>query len=153
MNYAAPSPPTVLVVDDEPMIRQLIGCFLRSRNVSVVEAADGDAALRLTREERVRPDLAILDIVMPGVGGVALLEELRKDDPDLPVLLVSGFCDDPGAVDRAIDDQTRFLAKPFNFKMLEVELKRLLPPPPFAPSCLPPPGLARPQRAIRHKQR
>ncbi len=119
--------PTILIVDDEPMIRQLIGCFLRSRQLTTVEAGNGAEALQMVRAENLRPDLVIVDLIMPVLGGLGLLEELRREQADLPALIVSGCCDDPVALNASINDRTHFLGKPFNFKMLEVEINRLLP--------------------------
>lgn len=126
MNHSASLSPTVLVVDDEPMIRQVIGCFLRSRDIVVIEASNGTEALQLTRVEEVHPHLVILDVVMPGMSGPALLKELRRDEPNLPALFVSGYCNEPAELERAINERTHFLEKPFNFKVLELEVNSLL---------------------------
>lgn len=68
---------TILLADDSAEIRSVYGPVLRSRGHEVVEAADGDEAIELTR--RVRPELLLLDIWMPGRNGLEVLDELRGD--------------------------------------------------------------------------
>ncbi|MDX6630268.1 MAG: hypothetical protein QOH00_2514, partial [Gaiellales bacterium] len=75
----APTPagtrPTVLVCDDEPVLRMLVRATLDQGNYTVVEACDGDEALERTRSEH--PDLILLDMMMPGRSGSVVLRELR----------------------------------------------------------------------------
>lgn len=126
MRETASNSPTVLVVDDEPLIRRLIGYFLRSRRLFPIEACNGTEALQLIRTQKARPDLVIVDLIMPGRGGLSLLRELREEKADMAALIVAGCCPDPAALTASIDERTHFLAKPFNFKMLEVEINSLL---------------------------
>lgn len=119
--------PTILIVDDEPLIRRVVGCFLRSRSIKAIEASNGAEALHIVRTQNLRPDLVIVDLIMPELGGLGLLQALRRDREDLAALIVSGCCKDPEALNESINDRTHFLWKPFNFKMLEVEINRLLP--------------------------
>lgn len=120
-------PPTVLVVDDEPMIRSLLTEFLQLKNLRVVEACNGVEALRQVRHVGERPILLVTDLIMPAMGGLELLSEIRKDLPSLAALFVSGFYDDSLAITEAIDEKTRFLEKPFDFRMLDAQLEQLLP--------------------------
>lgn len=128
MSEAASDALTVLVVDDEPLIRRLISCFLRSRHLTPIEARNGTEALYIIRNQKVRPDLVIIDLIMPDPGGLNLLQKLREEREDMAALIVSGCCLDPAAVTASIDERTHFLAKPFNFKMLELEINSLLSP-------------------------
>ena len=68
---------TILVCDDDPSLRELVRAVLGPR-YRFVEAADGTEALGLAREER--PDLIVLDVMLPGLSGIEVLEELRTDD-------------------------------------------------------------------------
>ena len=79
----------VLVADDHPVVRKgLQTCLARQRNLKVVgEAADGDEALRKARE--LCPDVVLMDISMPGMNGLAVTEVLRKEAPDMKVLILS----------------------------------------------------------------
>jgi CheY-like chemotaxis protein len=104
----------VLVCDDEDVLRVLLRVTLESHGHSVVEARDGEESLQRARCER--PDVIILDMMMPGPSGLDVVAELRCD-PDLattPVVMLSARtqADDREAAARAGAD--RFLAKPFS---------------------------------------
>lgn len=80
--------PRALIVEDDTFIRTLVGDFLRQRNWEVVAAASGEEGLA-----KVRPgafDAAILDLLLPGQGGLQILQDIRRIDPDLPVLILTG---------------------------------------------------------------
>jgi len=81
----------ILIVDDDPDMRLAIASVLNSRSYQVIEACDGQEALRKLREEK--PDLMLLDLLMPGMDGFAVIKELRdsptKGYPDLPILVIS----------------------------------------------------------------
>ena len=79
----------VLVADDHPVVRKgLQSCLARHGHIRVVgEAADGDEALRMTRE--LKPDVVLMDISMPGMNGLAVTEVLRKEAPEVKVLVLS----------------------------------------------------------------
>jgi two-component system nitrate/nitrite response regulator NarL len=79
----------VLVADDHPVVRKgLQTCFAKQKNLRVVgEAVDGDEALRKARE--LSPDVVLMDISMPGMNGLAVTQVLRKEAPDLKVLILS----------------------------------------------------------------
>lgn len=126
-NQSSASGPSILVVDDEPMIRALIADFLRQKNAIVREASDGIEALKLSRSTLGAPDLLITDLMMSGMGGVALLAELRKEHPQMPALLISGFYGDSHGLADSLDERTRFLAKPFDFAKLQAHTSALLP--------------------------
>ena len=81
--------PSVLIVDDEPNIRRMVGALLRAEGWTVRDAASGAAAL--ASAEGDEPDVALVDLMMPGeLDGLALLERLRAAAPDLPVVMMSG---------------------------------------------------------------
>jgi len=81
----------VLVVDDDPDMRLAIASVLKSRSYRVIEACDGFEALRKLKEEK--PDIMLLDLLMPGMDGFAVIRELESDRnkgyPDIPVLVIS----------------------------------------------------------------
>ena len=105
---------TVLVCDDEEVLRALIRATLDGGVHAVVEARDGEEALEQAR--RVRPDLILLDMMMPGRSGLDVLAELRADPDvgDTPVVMLTARTQvgDREAAARAGAD--RFLAKPFS---------------------------------------
>ncbi len=81
----------VLIVDDDPDMRLAIASVLKSRSYQVIEASDGFEALKKLKEEK--PDIMLLDLLMPGMDGFAVVKELEKcqnlDYPDIPVLIIS----------------------------------------------------------------
>ena len=102
---------TILVADDRAENRLLVATILRAYGHVVVEAVDGDDALRSI--VRDHPDLIVLDIAMPGTDGIALLRDLRRSDRTTPVLLYTAS--DPDLAMRelmALYDVADVLAKP-----------------------------------------
>lgn len=89
------SQPTVLLVEDEPLLRELLCIELEDAGYQVTEAADGDAALRLL-DAPDHIDLLLTDIRLPGsVDGWAVARHARESRPDLPVIYATGFCAPP----------------------------------------------------------
>ncbi len=81
--------PSALIVDDEPNIRRMVGALLAGEGYEVRDAADGPAGLAAARA--AEPDVALVDLMMPGAAdGLGLLERLREQLPDLPVVMMSG---------------------------------------------------------------
>lgn len=99
---------TILLVDDEPMLRALMEAVLLDRGYSVLTAGSGTEAMALFREHRGEIDLLISDIVMPGMDGPSLATALQRSCPDLKVLLISGYCNS-----RQLTQGFDFLPKPF----------------------------------------
>ena len=113
----------ILVVDDDPHIRELIRHFLRQEGFAVHEAADGGEALDVLRS--VKADLAILDIMMPNMDGWELCRELREDG-DIPVLMLTAkgeTADKLKGFRLGADD---YLVKPFDPHELVARVKALL---------------------------
>ena len=79
--------PTILVADDDANIRELVCLFLRNDGLETVEAADGKEALDVYNSTPV--DLVVLDIMMPIMDGWTLCRELRRSNPDLPLLMLT----------------------------------------------------------------
>ena len=113
----------ILVVDDEQPVRAMIGRALRELGYAVTEADGGAAALAAVAEER--PDLVILDFVMPGMDGAETARELAASHPDLPVVFSTGH----GALRALRDaagDEASILQKPFTLAELDALLSRIL---------------------------
>jgi len=100
----------VLIVDDEPAIRSALRMVLEYEGYSVAEAKDGLTALAAAAKEL--PDIVLLDIKMPGMDGMEVLEELRRRDPRLPVIMLSGHGTISTAVAAVKLGATDFLEKP-----------------------------------------
>lgn len=115
--------PMILICDDEPMLREMVGDFLRGRGYQV-EEAENPPAMREKLEQSL-PDLIILDINMPGEDGLTALRTLRSD-LDTPVIMLTAADE---AVDRVIglemgaDD---YLGKPVDLRELEARIKNVL---------------------------
>jgi PAS domain S-box-containing protein len=115
----------ILVVDDEDFVRQTAARFLRDMGYDVTEAVDGQDALDVFDREGSGLDLVVLDLVMPRMHGMDVLEALRQRAPGLPVLLMSGHA--VGAkVDEARRNADAFLQKPFRPADLVTTVQRLL---------------------------
>jgi two-component system nitrogen regulation response regulator NtrX len=101
----------VLIVDDEPNIRRMVGALLSSEGYEVREAADGAAVVRAVEEEE--PDVALIDLMMPGgMDGIATLARMRERWSDLPVIMMSGRASLSDAVRATKVGAVNFLEKP-----------------------------------------
>jgi two-component system response regulator HydG len=105
------APPKVLVVDDEPAIRRALMRMLESHGMRVVSAGDGAEALELLAREAV--DVAVVDLMMPRVGGLELLELVRERHTGVEVVLMTAFGDVETAVKAVQAGAYHFLTKPF----------------------------------------
>jgi DNA-binding response OmpR family regulator len=120
-KLAPPSskPAVILVADDEVMIRNLMRLALEADGHFVLQACDGEEALRLSREYSGHIDMLVSDVKMPKLDGVALRDRIATERPGIRILLVSGFTDTPILV-------TPFLAKPFEVEELRARVRQLL---------------------------
>ncbi len=102
---------TVLIVDDEPNIRRMVGALLASEGFEVREAQDGNAGIICAEEHE--PDVVLLDLMMPGgPDGITVLEKMRERYPDLPVVMMSGRAGLSDAVRATKLGAAQFLEKP-----------------------------------------
>ncbi|HWE77888.1 MAG TPA: response regulator [Pseudolabrys sp.] len=115
----------ILLVEDEEGLRALNARGLASRGYTVLEASNGVEAIEvLEREGHV--DLVVSDVVMPEMDGPSLLKELRRRDPNVKVIFVSGYAEEAFAKNLPSQEQYAFLAKPFTLKQLVAEVKKTL---------------------------
>ena len=82
---------TILVVDDERIILNLCTSILKIKGYTVLTAASGEQALQVLEESKAAIDLALLDIMMPGLNGIQLAAQIRSANPRIPVILMTGF--------------------------------------------------------------
>ncbi len=103
----------ILVVDDEPMVRDILRVTLEREGFAVIEAADGPEALEAAR--KYDPAMVITDINMPEMSGRELLERLKMEKPALPVFLISGSSGDMSNEELAALGADGIIAKPFKY--------------------------------------
>ena len=113
---------TILVVDDEPLIRDAVVDLLRDEGYAVATADDGRAALEMVQQEA--PSLVLMDVMMPRMDGRAAFRAMREHahGDSLPVILMSAMAE-PADLDQEI---TAFLRKPLDFDQLLALVSRLL---------------------------
>lgn len=117
---------TVLVVEDDAMLRQVVVRTLAREGFEVFEAGDGAEALEFL-DSRASVDVVLTDVRMPRINGYQLAETLLTRQPDTPIMLMTGFTDEemPEAIRAA---SIPVLRKPFNFALLGESLRELVRP-------------------------
>lgn len=113
----------ILIVDDDPDMLTVLRWALAAVG-EVLEACEGRAALRLVENEK--PRLILLDVAMPGMGGIEVLRAARLLDPTIIIVMLTGLCD-IGVAKEALDCGARaYVTKPFDGNYLRAEVQRLL---------------------------
>jgi two-component system cell cycle sensor histidine kinase/response regulator CckA len=117
---------TILLVEDEDGLRSLNARGLRSRGYSVIEASNGIEAMEALDEKDGAVDLVVSDVVMPEMDGPTLLREMRKRNPNLKIIFVSGYAEE--AFDKSLpeNEQFAFLPKPFALSALVEKVKETM---------------------------
>jgi len=113
----------ILVVDDEPNIREVVGLYLRRDGHAVVEAADGEEALELYR--RTRPDLVVLDLMLPGIDGLEVCRRLRERS-DVPVIMLTALGAETDRVVGLQHGADDYVTKPFSPRELVLRVDSVL---------------------------
>lgn len=118
---------TILLVEDDPMLRTLIRRMLEGAGYDLLVAPNGDAALALARERPRAIDLLLTDVVMPRMSGFELSGHIVNEHPETSVLFLSGYADESNSV-RAGLKTTRhaFLLKPFTQDALRGKIEEVL---------------------------
>lgn len=118
----------ILLVEDEPGLQTLFARIIGELGYRVRLAPNGAAALSLVEQYGLRPDLLITDVVMPGINGVTLAEQLIKIHPELRVLYISGYIDNEFVHGEIIDKVASFLQKPFSHDQLADRIQQVFHP-------------------------
>jgi CheY-like chemotaxis protein len=121
----------ILVVEDDRLNRELFSKVLRQEGYQVLEACDGDIALKILQ---VLPcDLVITDFLMPMLNGIEFVDQLRSLQPQMPVIFITGYL---SAISdkKIVDEVAEILAKPFEPSVLRSSVRRLLDSTPRATS-------------------
>ena len=120
------SPKTVLVVEDEPMMRKLMSRLLKKAGYDVIEAGHGGEALLLCEQHEGKIDLLLTDIVMPQMGGHQLAERLSSIRPEVRVMYTSGYTDDAILQHGDFPEGTAFIQKPFTRRDFLAKVREVL---------------------------
>lgn len=123
---AAGSGETVLLAEDEPAIRRALSRVLQANGYRVLEAGDGEEALRVAGAEAGQIHVLLTDVMMPGMGGKELVRRLRADRPGTRVILMSGYTDDAELRAELGDARHVFLQKPFAARQVVTAVRELL---------------------------
>jgi DNA-binding NtrC family response regulator len=115
---------TILVADDDPYIQEVLGDRLESLGYRVLKASDGKHALEII--ERQDPEMAFLDIEMPGIKGLEVLKEIRKREKDFPVVMITAY----GSIDLAVEAMKEgaydFIPKPFKASHITLVVEKAM---------------------------
>ncbi|OGD19345.1 MAG: hypothetical protein A2W03_18645 [Candidatus Aminicenantes bacterium RBG_16_63_16] len=125
-----PEKKKILVADDDPATLKLLEIILSGAGYDVIQASSGNDAVALAREQK--PDLIVLDILLPGMSGIHVAFQLREETATagLPVIFISSLMEKDVVKDMAPDAESTFLQKPVNRSVLLKEVGRLLEPGP-----------------------
>jgi DNA-binding response OmpR family regulator len=115
---------TILIVDDEEPVRQVIGTLLETEGFKVLEAADGKSCLKIVYDSH--PNLVLLDILMPGRDGREVCRLLRDMSADIPIIMLTALSGAQETVERLKDGADDYLAKPFHNEELVARIRAVL---------------------------
>ena len=125
-----PLPPgteTVMIVEDEPSLRDLVRCILEAQGYEVLTASNGQEALDMAREHKGSPiRLVVSDVIMPLMGGREMADWLKTTHPDVKILFTSGYADDAIAHHGVLDAGVELISKPYTPAALARRVRTLL---------------------------
>jgi two-component system cell cycle sensor histidine kinase/response regulator CckA len=110
---AARAGETILLAEDEDVVRRLILTVLRNKGYTVIEATDGEQALQMSTQHPGKIELLLTDTVMPGMSGPILSHQLKTARPEIKVLYMSGYTNDAVVLHEMLESSVAFLQKPF----------------------------------------
>ena len=117
---------TILVVDDESRMRKLIKDFLIQKNFNIIEAEDGEKALKSYEENKEKIDLILLDVMMPKLDGWSVLRNKRQDNKKLPIVMLTARAEEQDELfgfELGVDE---YITKPFSPKILVARVEAIL---------------------------
>jgi two-component system, cell cycle sensor histidine kinase and response regulator CckA len=125
-DQAATGHEFVLIVEDEHDVRELLREYLAAQGYDVLSAASGNEGIEVCRARGVAPAVLVTDVVMPGMNGRVLADQLRVVHPDLNVLYMSGHTDDTLVRHGSLPTGTHFLQKPFVLAALAKKIREMI---------------------------
>lgn len=117
---------TILVVDDEARMRKLIKDFLVQKNFNILEAEDGEKALKVYNENKNKISLILLDVMMPKLDGWSVLRQIRQENKTLPIVMLTARGEEQDELfgfELGVDE---YIAKPFSPKILVARVEAIL---------------------------
>jgi PAS domain S-box-containing protein len=117
---------TILLAEDDQMVRDLVGQLLKSHGYQVLEAATGSIALKISARYEGHIDLLLTDVVMPEISGREVADQLAPARPEMKVLYMSGYTDDTIVRHRILDSDVSYLQKPFTPEALLLKVREVL---------------------------
>jgi CheY-like chemotaxis protein len=117
---------TILIVEDEPDLRELARIFLESYGYKVLEAGSAEQALRTVEEFGTRIHLLLTDVIMPGMSGRQLAEKILQKDPQTKILYMTGYTDDMVVQHKVLEPGVQLLQKPFTRAELALKVRSTL---------------------------
>jgi DNA-binding response OmpR family regulator len=118
--------PVILIADDDPEILTMLGIRLSKKGYQVLEAVDGNQTLSLARKHK--PDLVLLDVMMPGKNGWEVAKELRSDDTfaHVGIVMLTAIGEKVNEMTSPLYGADAYVDKPFDFTELEAKIKHVL---------------------------
>ena len=135
MDKSKESVKTILVVDDEPEIRKLVGAMVQRHGYKVLTADNGDHAITLLKNQKTPVDLLLTDVVAPGMSGPMLADKLVEQQPGLRVLFMTGYPGTHIVQSYIVEKGFALLHKPFTAEQLGRKVAELLAKPKAAPAA------------------
>ena len=116
----------IMVVDDEEVIRNMIRDFLATKGYQVILASEGLEAIEKFKQADVEIELVLLDMILPGISGTEIFKKLREINPQLKVIMTSGYNRDIVEDHDNEDSDISFLQKPFRFAELIDKMEEMI---------------------------
>src|SRR6185295_2325345 len=123
LSYTCLMPPLILVVDDEPKVARLTRDYLEKNGFRVTTASDGQSALTIARREK--PDLVILDLMLPHIDGREVCRILRRES-DVPIIMLTALSEEIDQVTGLEIGADDYITKPFSVRALVARVRALL---------------------------
>lgn len=117
---------TILLVEDEAELREPIKRLLESKGYHVLDAGNGEEALAISKKFRGRIDLLLTDVIMPGIDGYSVAQEIRINRPEVSILLMSGYTAEVLSRNPEVMEEFKLLQKPFGMDMLSRTIRQML---------------------------
>jgi two-component system cell cycle sensor histidine kinase/response regulator CckA len=119
---------TILLVEDEGPVRIFSSRALRNKGYTIIEADCGEAGLEMFKQHEGEIDLVVTDVIMPGMNGPTMVQNITKQKPDIKVIFMSGYAEDVFMKSFGSEREFNFLPKPFTLKQLAAKVKDVLKP-------------------------